>query len=86
MNIHILKSQKIQLITLAILAAGLAIGLFLVQTTQIFKPKATVDLHSAFDVTTTEPGKTVSCQGGTCQTNTLNINIKLQDLNALTQP
>ena len=86
MNIHILKSQKVQLITLAILVAGLAALIYLVQVRQIFKPKATTDLYNAFSVSSNEPGKTVTCTGSTCQTDTLNINIKLEDINALLEP
>lgn len=87
MNLHILKSQKTQLILLAILVVGLAVGIYLVQTQQIFKPRATQSQYDAFTVTSNEPGKTVTKTGpNTYSTDTLNVNIKLQDLNALTQP
>lgn len=85
MDISILKLQKIQIAVILILVIGLAAGIYLVQTQQIFKPKATAELYSAFEVTSNEPGKTVTCSGSTCQTNTLNINIKLEELNALIQ-
>ena len=75
MTLKILKNKKF--LTFA--------GIYLVQTKQIFKPKATTDLYNAFSVSSNEPGKEVTCSGSTCQTNTLNINIKLEDLDTLTQ-
>ena len=86
MDIKYLKDQRLQIVALIVLAVGLAVGLYLVQTQQILKPRATTDLHSAFEVTSNEPGKTVTCSGSACQTNTLNINIKLDDLNSLINP
>jgi len=86
MDTKYLKSHKVQIVILSILVVGLATLIYLVQTQQIFKPKAEADLHEAFSVTSNEPGREVTCSGSTCQTNTLNINIRLDDPNILIEP
>lgn len=81
-----LKNKKIQLITLAILATGLAVGIYLVQTKQIFKPKATTDPYDAFTITRSDGTPLNQTEPNTYNTDTLNIKIKLDDLGALTEP
>ncbi|OGE18342.1 hypothetical protein A3F00_00055 [Candidatus Daviesbacteria bacterium RIFCSPHIGHO2_12_FULL_37_11] len=83
---HIFKNQKLQLITLAILVIGLGVGVYLVQTKQIFKPKASTNLYSAFDVTD-QNGNPIDCdQSGNCNTNSLNVKFRLENIEALTEP
>ncbi len=80
MKIGELHISKLQLIVVAILLAGLAVGLYLVQRTQIFRPKAAVNLLNAFEITGPD-GTPLSCTAGnppTCTTSSLNVNIKLK--------
>ena len=87
--------NKFQLIAVAVLALGLAVGIYLVQQTQIFKPRASTtgpDLLKAFKITN-ERGDTLNAnctpatatEPVTCTTDTLNVNIQVQDLNELTK-
>lgn len=91
--------NKLQLIGIVVLLVGLIVGIFLVQQTQIFKPRASTtgpDLTKAFKVTN-ERGETLNCvretrnaDGSikdpvTCTTDTLNVNIQVQDLAELTK-
>ena len=86
MNIHIFKNQKVQLITIAILVAGLGVGIYLVQTEQIFKPKASTNPYNAFDITD-QNGNQLNCdQRGNCSTPTLNVNFRLEDIQVLIEP
>lgn len=80
MKIGELHISKFQLIVVAILLVGLAVGLYLVQRTQIFKPKAAVNLINAFEITGPN-GSPLPCVDGnppTCTTSSLNVNIKLK--------
>lgn len=80
----ITRKQIISIILIVILLVGLGVGIFLVQRQQIFKSKASQQLQNAFEITPADPQKTVSCSEGTCQTDTLDVQIKLQDIEALT--
>ena len=83
--------SRIQLIGVVVLIVGLAVGIYLVQKTQIFKPRAAGSIIQAFDITDTN-GKKLDCNGSTdpptCTTSTLDVNIKLAPggLEELTKP
>lgn len=77
--------MKKQIAIVTILILGIIISVVLVQRQQIFKSKASQQLQNAFEITPADPQKTVSCSEGTCQTDTLDVQIKLQDIEALTR-
>lgn len=71
-----------------LLIGGLVAGLYLLQQQQTIKSKASSNLINAFEIKD-DKGNTLVCDGNTnpptCTTSSLNINIKVKDLNALTQ-
>ncbi len=75
MTISGFKINKLQIAIFVLLIIGLASGLFLVARKQIFKPKASLDLSSTFNVTD-EIGNKVNCSGTTCTTYSNTVNIK----------
>lgn len=91
MKIGNITISKVQIAIFIILIVGLAAGLYLVQRTQILKPRAEtggVDLTRAFKITN-DQGVELNCtpaQGTepvTCTTDSLNVNISVKDLNEL---
>lgn len=82
---NINQNGVVHIITLLILLAGIAVAVILVQREQIYKSRATNEneIYNAFEFSSNEPGKTITCSGNTCQSDTLNINIRINDLNAL---
>ena len=78
--------SKLQIAGAIILLVGLIAGVFLVQRTQIFKPRADVgpiNLKSAFKITN-KNGTELQCepdQSGvlTCTTDTLEVNISVKE-------
>ena len=90
MKIGEITISKIQLAGIVVLLIGLIAGIFLVQQRQIFKPKASTSILSAFDITGPD-GKQLNCTSGnppTCETSSLDVNIKLKPggLDVLSQP
>ena len=79
------RKQIISIILTVILLVGLAVGIFLVQRQQIFKSKASQQLQNAFDIKPVDPQKSVSFDGDSYQTDTLDVQIRLQDIEALTR-
>lgn len=78
------KISKIQVIIMAVLLIGIIVAVFLVQRQQIFKGRATDNIYDAFDISPGTGGGNVTQTGpNTYSTDTLNINIKLQDLNVV---
>lgn len=77
------RKQIISIVFIAVLLVGLGVGIFLVQRQQIFKGRASQQLQNAFEIKPADPQKSVSCSNGTCQTDTLDVQIKLQDIEAL---
>ena len=75
--------NKKDLIILVLLLAGLGIGLFLVQKRIAFQSQADEQLDRAVEVQNTA-GNPLNCDSGTCQTESLDINVKV-DLNQLIQ-
>lgn len=71
-----------QLVILSILVLGLITGVVLVQQTQILEKQASEEALSAFEVTDSE-GNPLICSGDTCETNSLEVEIKVKDLNKL---
>lgn len=84
------KIKPWQLIILLVLLAGVGVGIYLTQKTQIFKPKAAVNLLSAFEIKDAN-GNILNCRmdsdGVTpvCDTPTLDVSIRVKDVNALNQ-
>lgn len=82
MKIGEFQISKLQLIVVVILLVGLVVGLYLVQRTQIFKPRATGEtILNAFDITDVN-GSPLPCrmEGNTptCDTSSLDVKIKLK--------
>lgn len=74
-------SKKNIIITL-ILLIGIAVGVILVQRQQILKSRADVDIQNAFEIMDNE-GNQLECSDNSCQTKSLDIQIKIKDLNSL---
>lgn len=74
-------SKKNILITL-ILLIGIAVGVILVQRQQILRSRADVDIQNAFEIRDNE-GNSLECADNTCLTESLDIQIKIKDLNSL---
>lgn len=81
-----LKTNWKSTLVMFILLGGLGVGVYLVQQTQIFSPKAASDIGSgAFDVYDRD-GNLLQSQGSnTYNTNSTDIRINLKDINALIQ-
>ena len=87
MNIH--HINKVQLLLSLILLAGLAALVYLSQQTQIFKSKATQTYFNAFEVTDTEgtPLEVTNTENTRIyKTDSLDVKIRIQDINALVNP
>lgn len=77
-----MKDNKSQLFILALLLFGLVVGVVLVQEQQLFRKEAATDPYGAFEVT--DPGgNPLLCDGDTCETNSLEVKIKVRDLERL---
>lgn len=81
---NIFKEYKFGIISLSVLIIGLAVGLILVQQQQNLQKKAAEDLINAFEITDTQ-GNSLPCSNQGCETNSLEVRIKVKDLEALTQ-
>lgn len=85
MKIGEFQISKLQIIVVAVLLIGLAAGLYLVQRTQIFKPRAAAEdrLLEVFEITDVN-GSPLPCQPKqgasptTCTTSSLDVKIKLK--------
>lgn len=69
--------------------AGLAALVYLSQQTQIFTPKASQNYFNAFEVTDTKgtPLKVINTENTRIyKTNSLDIKIRMQDINVLVNP
>lgn len=82
------KGVIAHLLLILILAAGLVVGVYLVQHPQIFRPKASGEslIIQALDMKDSE-GKDLNCDHSTdpptCETPTQDITIKIRDLDIL---
>ncbi len=85
-KITILKANFIKIFLIILLVSGTIIGVYLVQNKQIFKSKASQEIYNAFEFSqTTNQGQVpVSCSGNSCTTNSLDIQVKVKDLQNLT--
>lgn len=74
---QILKASAVLL-----LVVGLGVGVYLVQTKQIFKSKATTNFIDAFEIKDKD-GNILTCDGSTnpptCTTSTLDITVRVKD-------
>lgn len=77
-----LNISKKQIIITLILLIGIAFGVILVQRQQILKSRADVDIQNAFEIRDNE-GNSLDCSGDTCETDSLDVQIKIKDLNSL---
>lgn len=89
MTIGDLTISKKAIAAAMILLLGLIIGVYLVQVQQIFKSKASEeDIYNAFSITQIDENgveSPVTCNGNVCETNSLEVNFKIDDLNKLTE-
>lgn len=81
------KGVIAQIVLIIILAAGLGIGVYLVQHPQIFRPKASSNpIIDALEMKDAD-GNVINCDGSTnpptCETTTQDITIKIRDLDIL---
>ncbi len=65
-----------------LLVVGLGVGVYLVQTKQVFKSKATTNFIDAFEIKD-QNGNILTCDGSTnpptCTTSTLDITVRVKD-------
>lgn len=81
------KKQIISFVMMIILMVGIPVGVLLVQKTQILKSKASSSpILDAFEIKDAN-GNLLTCDGNTnpptCTTSTLDITIRVKDLDAL---
>ncbi len=81
MRIGDLKISKLQILILIILFVGIIVGVILVQRQQIFKSRA-YDIRNSFEVTDPD-GNQLNCSGTSCDTKSLDVKVKIKDLNSL---
>lgn len=74
--------SKRKFIVTFILLIGIVVGVILVQRQQILKSRADVDIQNAFEIRDIE-GNSLECSSNSCQTESLDIQIKIKDLNSL---
>lgn len=77
-----LLTSKLGLIVLLLL--GIVIGVYLVQNTQIFRSRASVNVNAAFEIKDAN-GSEIYCNGNTCYTDSDRVEIKLKDVSVLEQ-
>lgn len=77
-----------QIILMVVLLLSLVTGIFLVLRPQIFRSRAAQNFINAFEVKDAK-GNIINCDGNqnppVCTTSTLDVSIKLKDLNVLTK-
>jgi len=79
-----MKISKIQILIAVILIAGIVGGVYLIQHPQIFKSKAGQTIYNAFEITD-DTGNAIPCIENNCNTDSLDVNIKIKDINALVE-
>lgn len=64
---------------------GLGITIYLVQKQQIFRSRASQEVYSGFEIKQIKDGseQPVHCAGGSCTTESLDIKMRVQDLQKL---
>ncbi len=82
-DIRILNKTKWQLIGLTVLIIGLILSLYLAQQVQKYRSKASQEVLNAFEVTD-EEGRPLEIEGDTYKTQSLDVKIKVKDLESLT--
>ena len=83
-DIRILSKDKWQIIGLAILIIGLILSVYLVQQIQNYRSKADQEILNAFEITD-EEGKLLEIEGDAYKTQSLDVKIKVKDLQDLTE-
>lgn len=80
------KKQIIGAIALLVLIVGVGVGVYLVQTQQILKSKATTNFIDAFEIKDANDN-ILTCDGSTtpptCTTSTLDIKVRVKDVSPL---
>lgn len=79
-----LIANKSSLIVIALLAIGIVIGVQLVQHTQIFRSRASVNVNAAFEIKDAN-GNEIYCDGNTCYTDSDRVEVRLKDVSVLEQ-
>lgn len=92
MHLDEIKTNKLKLalgvLLILVLGAGLIGAVYMLQQQQNLKSKAATNIIQAFDIKD-DQGNSLSCDGSTnpptCTTSSLDIKIKIKDLNILLQ-
>lgn len=69
--------KVVSLLVLAVLLAGLGVGVVLVGRQQILRTRAETDITQAFNIKDGQ-GNTINCSNNVCDTNTLDVTIELK--------
>ncbi len=80
----LLKNKKTILVNMVVLL-GIIAGIYLIREAQVLKSRAEQDLSGSFSVSQVKDGQDqgVNCNGETCNVSSLDVNIKVKDLNNL---
>ena len=81
-NIGGRQVERHQILGLIVLLGGLALSLYLVQQQVLLRSKGAGEITSAFEITDGQ-GTQLTCSGDTCETRSLDVQIKLKDIEAL---
>lgn len=69
--------KVVSFLVLAVLLAGLGVGVVLVGRQQILRTRAETDITQAFNIKDGQ-GNTINCSNNVCDTNTLDVTIELK--------
>lgn len=83
-NIGGRQVERHQILGMILLLVGLALSLYLVQQQVLLRSKGAGEVTSAFEITDKE-GNPLACSGDTCETGSLDVQIKLKDIGVLEQ-
>ncbi|MDO8503916.1 MAG: hypothetical protein Q7S60_04490 [bacterium] len=83
-NIGGRQVERHQILEMIVLLIGLALGLYLVQQQVLLRSKGAGEVTKAFEITDKE-GNPLTCSGDTCETKSLEVQIKLENIGVLEQ-
>lgn len=69
--------KAVSFLVLAVLLAGLGVGVVLVGRQQILRTRAQTDITQAFNIKDGQ-GNAINCSNNVCDTNTLDVTIELK--------
>lgn len=81
-NIGGRQIERHQILGMILLLVGLGLALYLVQQQVLLRSKGAGEVTSAFEITDPQ-GSPLPCSGDTCETQSLDVQVKLKDLEAL---